>query len=333
MISEKPPVPSGFSRVIGRLAEELTRMGHRVEVVSASDCYTKVVGDMKLVIKMDKADKLMKCGDYDVVNVHGHTPTFSDRLFVKAKLLGLKTVYTFHCPADGHALLGAVYNNFFNFLLRLADAVVVTSRSYYAWLRFPSRKYVVPWGVDYEALTGRRIPHNGYVLLFVGQMRHYKGLAVLLKAVCGLDAELRVVGDGPYRTTYEEYAEKLGLFNVRFYGAVGDEELKKMLLGSDVLVLPSVNRSEAFGLVTLEAAAAGCAVVASDLPGVRDVVKDFGVLVRPKDPESLRKALEALRDEYLRSAYVNRGLKAAVKYSWRNVACQYEKIYREVLEG
>lgn len=334
LISEKPPVPSGFSRVIGRLAEELTRMGHYVDVVSASDCYTKIVGDMKLVIKMDKADKLMRYGGYDVVNVHGHTPTFSDRLFIKAKFLGLKTVYTLHCPADGYALVGAVYNSFFNnVLLRLADAVIVTSRSYYNWLRFPLRKYVVPWGVDYEALTGRRIPHNGYILLFVGQMRHYKGLAVLLRAIYGLDAELRVVGDGPYRTKYENYAEKLGLDNVRFYGAVGDEELKEMLLGSDVLVLPSVNRSEAFGLVTLEAAAAGCAVVASDLPGVRDVVKDFGVLVKPKDYKSLRKALEALRDEYVRRTYVNKGLKAAARYSWRKVACQYERIYFEVLKG
>ena len=332
MISEKPPVNSGFSRVICRLTEELRKRGHEVDVLSANDCHLKVVGEMKLVIGTGKIDKYMK-GDYDIINIHGHTPMFSDRLLLRSRLSGKRIVYTLHCLVNYYFKpLTMIYNSIFNnILLKLADAVVVTSESYYDMLHMCSRKYLVPWGVDRDRFSGRRIPHDGYGLLFVGQMRPYKGLRLLLQAVKGLDARLSVVGDGPDRGKYENYAKELGLDNVRFYGAVPDDVLRRIYLSSDVLVLPSVSTNEAFGLVTLEAATAGCAVVASDLPGVRDVVKEFGLLVKPRDPRSLRDALITLGDKSVRQRYVTKGMRAVANYSWRRVAEDYIGIYKDVL--
>jgi glycosyltransferase involved in cell wall biosynthesis len=188
----------------------------------------------------------------------------------------------------------------------------------------------VPWGVDYAKFSGERIPHDGYRLLFVGQMRPYKGMKVLFQAIKGIDATLGMVGDGYYKAEYEGYVRKIGLDNVCFYGAVSDGALRRLYLSSDVLVLPSVAVNEAFGLVTLEAAAAGCAVVASDLPGVRDVVKEFGVLVMPNDSKSLRNALVTLKDDAVRKKYVSEGLSASTKYTWRKVAEQYAKIYENM---
>lgn len=332
LISESPPVKSGFSRVIGRLREELTRMGHVVNVISARDCFFKNIGEVKIVIGGNKILRLMKNGSYDVVNVHGHTPTFSDRFLVTSKLCGKRVVYTFHYPVDVFRPLGNIYNALFDgVLVNFADAVVFTSKSYYERLRSSVRKYLIPWGVDVDRFSGERIPHDGYRLLFVGQMRPYKGLNVLLEAVRGLDTKLSVVGDGPYRACYEAYAKRLGLSNVNFYGGVEDDVLRHFYLSSDVLVLPSICANEAFGLVTLEAASAGCAVVASDLPGVRDIVQEFGMLVRPNDPDNLRDALTALKDEVVRREYVNRGFKAVAKYSWRGVAEDYVRVYREIL--
>ena len=138
--------------------------------------------------------------------------------------------------------------------------------------------------MDIDKFSGNRAPHEGYRVLFVGQMRPYKGLKVLLQAVKGIDAQLSVVGDGPDRARYEEYARAWRVENVRFYGAVSDGTLRQMYLNNDVLALPSVSLNEAFGLVTLEAAAAGCAVVASDILGLRDIVKEFGLLVKPNNP-------------------------------------------------
>jgi glycosyltransferase involved in cell wall biosynthesis len=333
LISEKPPVVSGFSRVITNLSEELTKMGHEVDVLCTQDCNMKLVGDIKLVTGMDSINRHIKNRNYDIISIHGHTPTFSDRLFLKSKLERKKVVYVFHCLGNYYFRpLAALYNSVFNnVLLRLADAVVVSSKSYYNLLPQHSRKYVVPWGVDVDKFSGNRTAHDGYRLLFVGQMRPYKGLDVLLQAIKGVDAELSVVGNGLYTIKYKQFAQNLGLRSVRFYGGVSDSELRQMYLSNDVLVLPSVSMNEAFGLVTLEAASAGCAVVASDLPGVRDVVKEFGLLVKSNDPESLRDAVLTMKDETVRKEYVGRGLIAVGKYSWRRVAEEYTKIYKDVL--
>lgn len=334
LISEKPPVKSGFGRVIGRLAEELEKLGHKVDTLSACDCYFKSIGEVKLVLGMENINKRIM-DNYDVVNIHGHTPTFSDRLLLKLGLTDKKVVYTLHCLVNYYFKpFTTVYNSVLNnVLLKRADAVVVSSKSYYDVIRGCPRKYVVPWGVDADKFSGSRVPHEGYKLLFVGQMRPYKGVKVLLQAVRDMDAKLSIVGDGPDRATYEKYARKLEVGNVQFYGAVPDETLRQMYLSNDVLALPSVSLNEAFGLVTLEAAAAGCAVVASDLPGLRDVVKEFGLLFKPNKPQELREALLTLRDEATREKYVTKGRDVVKEYNWRRVAEDYSKIYAEVAFG
>jgi len=98
-----------------------------------------------------------------------------------------------------------------------------------------------------------------------------------------------------------------------------------------VLTIPSVSENEAFGLVTLEAAAAGCAVIATDLPGLRDVVGSFGMLVPPNDLEALRKALIHLSREDIRSRYIERGLREAKKYRWEETGRKYAALYRELV--
>jgi len=292
------------------------------------------VGEIKLVLGMRNINKCTM-GYYDVINIHGHTPTFSDRLLLKQKLSGKRVVYTLHCLVNYYFKpFTTLYNSVFNnVLLKRADAVVVSSKSYYDVARGCSKKYVVPWGVDVNKFSGSRMPHEGYKLLFVGQMRPYKGVKVLLQAVKDINAQLSVVGDGPDRVRYAKYARKLEVRNVRFYGAVSDDALRQMYLSSDVLALPSVSLNEAFGLVTLEAAAAGCAVVASDLLGLRDMVKEFGLLVRPNDSQSLREALLSLRDEAVREKYVTEGKRVAKEHSWYRVAKEYAKIYETVAEA
>jgi glycosyltransferase involved in cell wall biosynthesis len=303
-------------------------------VLSACDCQYKSVGEIKLVLGMDNISKYVM-GNYDVVNIHGHSPTFSDRLLLKTKLSGKKVVYTLHCLVNYYFKpFTALYNSVLNsVLLKSADAVVVSSKSYYNALHKCSKKHVVPWGVDVDKFSGSRIPHEGYRLLFVGQMRPYKGLNVLLQAVDGIDAQLSIVGDGPDRARYENYARKLKVRNARFYGTVTDDVLRQMYLSNDVLALPSVSLNEAFGLVTLEAAAAGCAVVASDLLGLRDTVEEFGILVKPNDPLKLRDALLSLRDETVREKYITEGRRVAKEHNWHNVAKEYAKIYAEVISG
>jgi glycosyltransferase involved in cell wall biosynthesis len=141
----------------------------------------------------------------------------------------------------------------------------------------------------------------GIAVLFVGgidRAHAFKGVHVLLEAIARTpDARLRIVGDGDLRVTYERRARVLGIADrVMFLGAVSDAELPDVYRSSDVLVLSSTARSEAFGLVLLEAGASGIPVIASDLPGVRSVVVDgeTGFLVPPGDVATLANRLGVL---------------------------------------
>ena len=132
-------------------------------------------------------------------------------------------------------------------------------------------------------------------MLFVGQMRPYKGVETLLAAVAGQPwLQLTLVGCGSELDSYRRLAKRLSATNARFLGRLPDAELQEQYEFNDVVVLPSVTRAEAFGLVLLEGMAAGCVPVASDLPGVRDVAGPTGLLVPPGNPGALRGALRGL---------------------------------------
>jgi len=146
-----------------------------------------------------------------------------------------------------------------------------------------------------------RSAHDAASLLFLGALdRHhyFKGLNVLLQAMARLrdrtDWRLTVAGDGDLKPMYEAMARERGLDDrVIFAGRVGDEEKARLYAEADVFVFPSIDRSEAFGLVALEAQASGTPVIASNLDGVRSVVKDeeTGRLVPPKDDVALAAAI------------------------------------------
>ena len=135
-------------------------------------------------------------------------------------------------------------------------------------------------------------------MLFVGRLVRYKGLDVLLRALPGLEVRTVIAGDGPLRGPLELMARQLGLEGrVQFAGRVSDEELLAWYHACDMLVLPSVSRQEAFGMVQLEAMLCGRPVVSTDLrTGVPWVNQheQTGLVVRTGDVASLRGAIERL---------------------------------------
>ncbi|MDP3771585.1 MAG: glycosyltransferase family 4 protein, partial [bacterium] len=208
-------------------------------------------------------------------------------------------------------------------VLRLADRVVVSSRDYgdHSALapfaaKLGDRLTEIPFGVD----TIRFFPshregelegvgnneamkqwNNALSVLFVGGLDRahaFKGVPVLLDAIARIPSvTLRIVGDGDLRSSYEQQARALGIADrVAFLGAVSDEQLPAVYQLADVLVLPSTARSEAFGIVLLEAMASGIPVIASDFPGVRTVIAEgeTGFLVPPDDVVTLAERLADL---------------------------------------
>ena len=166
-------------------------------------------------------------------------------------------------------------------------------------------------------------------------MRPYKGVQVLLAAAAEQPwLKVTLVGAGPELAAYQRLAERLGVANARFTGRLSDVELQACYASHDVVVLPSLTRAEAFGLVLIDGMSAGCVPVASDWPGVSDMAGPTGMLVPPGDPVALREALRTLaRDpvqlERLRLASLQR----AKTLTWERCVTSYERVMLEAVRS
>ena len=182
--------------------------------------------------------------------------------------------------------------------------------------RYPDRTSVIPFGIDpgpwaANADTRRRADAiraavKRPIVLFVGRLVAYKGVDVLIKAASPLCAHLVIVGDGPLRDRWSAEAKAaVGRATIEFPGALPDRDVKDWMHAADVLVLPSVTRAEAFGVVQLEAMASALPVISTNVrSGVSWVNQhgETGLVVPAGDVLALREALEALlADGALRS--------------------------------
>lgn len=169
-------------------------------------------------------------------------------------------------------------------------------------------------------------------ILFVGRHEPRKGLEVLLDAFAGLDrrATLWVAGEGPATAALRAAAPP----DVEWLGPVSDDELARRLRAASVLCAPSLH-GESFGVVLLEAMAAGTPVVASDIPGYRDVARHGreAVLVDPGDPAALRTALRRVLDDAdLAAGLVEAGTSRAAGFSMERLAERFVEVYESVLQ-
>lgn len=341
--SEAPPIASGVSRCVAELSLGIRARGHDVDVISTADVPRWTIGEFRFTSFASHWPKLAaNLPSYDVVNIHGPVPTMSDAFLALIRTIpGMRRpaiVYTHHCAIDIHGFRAAcdAYGWVHARLARGADRIVTTSDSYAAELApHRNRIEVVPWGVDAArrapAERRRREATDRLRVLFVGQMRSYKGIDNLLRAVAGCGSlELTLVGDGPLRTEYERLAVRLGATNAQFLGRVDDEQLFRMYAEHDVVALPSTTRAEAFGLVLLEGMLSGCVPVASALPGVRELVAPSGLLVQPGNADELRQALLQLAGDPARIADLSRrSQQRARAMGWESAVLRYESIFRD----
>jgi glycosyltransferase involved in cell wall biosynthesis len=344
VVSEAPPIMSGVSRSVDRLSRGLRDLGIEVDVLSSNDIRRWTLGEVRISSLAAHWPSLSRAFErYDVINLHGPAPTMSD-LFLALFRTGPSLtrpalVYTHHSSIDiaGLTPLCRLYNSATARLACLADRVVVTTNSYAREIRRTGGPEIdiVPWGVDSAPLSHRtRRLHEPLRVLFVGQLRPYKGISVLLQAVAGQpQLTLTVVGSGPLEARHQQEAAALSATNVVFVGQVTDSELQRLYADHDVIVLPSTTRAEGFGLVLLEGMASGCVPVASDLLGVRDVAGPTGVLVNPGDAASLRDGLLALAQDPERVQRLAAASRAAAEQlPWGGVAAFYARTFRAAID-
>jgi rhamnosyl/mannosyltransferase len=182
---------------------------------------------------------------------------------------------------------------------------------------FRERVTVIPFGIDVddwrptEEVRRRadviRREAGRPVVLFAGRHVPYKGVPVLIEAAAPLDLAVVVAGDGPMRSSWRELSRRQpGPATFSFPGEVDELELRALLLASQMLVLPSITRAEAFGYVQLEAMASGTPVISTALPTGVPWVNETGLVVPVNDVAAMRAAIARLANDSALSGRLGR---------------------------
>lgn len=196
---------------------------------------------------------------------------------------------------------------------------------------------LIPNGIRSKELLEASMERVSGRILFVGRLEPMKGVDDLLAAFAMVrekhpTATLRIVGDGSERGRLERVATELGIAGaVTFVGKVAHDRIVTEYASAEIFC--GLSTSEAFGNVFIEAQAAGCAVVGTEVQGIPDIVHDgaTGLLVPPKDPVVAAVVLSRLlEDPELRRTLAEGGRANAAKYDWNGISEQYAAVYDEL---
>jgi glycosyltransferase involved in cell wall biosynthesis len=227
-------------------------------------------------------------------------------------------VVTWHSDVIRQRILGRAFEVFARRFIRRCQAIIATSNNYVqtspTLSKHLARCIVIPFGISIEELWRRdlnaisriRERYGPKIVLSAGRLVYYKGLEYLIRAMKLVNATLLIVGDGPLRHQLEQEAKANFVGDrVHFLGSV--EDLIPFYHACDIFALPSIARSEAFGIVQLEAMACGKPVINTHIPsGVPFVSPDgeTGITVPPRNTQQMANALNLLlQDSELRLKY------------------------------
>ena len=332
-------VPGGVQGHVAGLAGALAGAGHEPEILAPGDVdvhlhHVPIVSIGRTIGIPDngsvqrvalspsagaKTAQLVRRRGYDLV--HLHEPLIPAACLTALLAARVPVVGTFHMVAPSrrwYRLFGPLVRRW---ATRLAARIAVSAAARdYAAQTLPAAYDVIPNGVDVGSLARLHAARTGSRILFVGRPEPRKGLPVLLDAFRRLPGEptLDLVG-----VDLESPPPR-----VRAHGRVSNEQRDGMLAEADVLVAPSL-AAESFGIVLVEAMAAGLPVVASDLDGYRAVLPpDCGRLVPPGDADALAASIaELLGDAELRLRLGEAGRREAQRYDWSRVAERVLEVY------
>jgi len=352
------PVVGGIENHVRDLAEEFARRGHTVTVL-VTNLGRQTVEENINGVRVIKAGRLGTVASTplslaflsqswalrpDITHLHLPYPVGE----VSQLLVGRHRpfVVTYHADVT-HPVQRAImrlYAPILRQVLAQASRVLVTSPHYLRtslYLRPVAHKArIITSSVNTSRFTPPLTapPPHPPTLLFVGRMRHYKGIDVLLHAMLRLPDETRLLlaGDGPKRAEWEALSNSLGLQRrVTFLGAVPDEQLPALYQSAHVFVLPSITRAEALGLVMVEAMASGLPCVTTEIgTGTSYLVEagQSGLVVPPADPAALARAVaQLISDPVLRQQMGAAGYaRVRSEFTLEAMTRKVEQIYSEV---
>jgi len=355
----------GVTEHVHATATELTRRGHAVRVITSRFNseppatlpvdrigrnvlipYNRAFVDFTVGVGLKRRlSALLRRYDFDVI--HTHCPAAPSLPLIAVGAADCPQVGTFHMT--GRNALQDVFRTPLSKRMARLDARIAVSETARECAEhyFGGAYHVIPNGIDIERFHPDNEPIDEWRsrdrinIVFVGRLDPRKGVDDLIDAVPGVVERTRgrarflIVGDSYLRHRLEGAVRSDMREHVEFVGAVPASDLPRWYATADIVVSPATG-NESFGIVLLEAMAAGRPVVCSDIPGYRTVVTpDLNAVVHaPGDVASLTDALSCLvEDEDRRTALAINGRKRALEFAWPRVTDRIEGLYRTLLAG
>jgi phosphatidylinositol alpha-mannosyltransferase len=340
--------PGGVQSQVLALARALNRLGHKVRVLGPCDgappetgvtplgasiptfangSVAPIAPDLACTLRTIRA---FRDEEFDVVHIH--EPICPGPCQTALFLRSAPIVGTWHAAGGSKAYMTPGVR-WLATRMNIRTAVSQDAKEM-AFEALGGDYEVVFNGVEIDKFRdAEAAPSEGATIAYVGRHEPRKGLETLLKSVESLPANVTVwiMSDGPQ--TDELQTKYRGEDRLRWLGPVSDEEKISRIKGADVLCVPSL-RGESFGIVLLEAMAAGTPVVASDLPGYRNVAVngDEAFLVPPGEAGILAKSLtKVLTDQALTQGLIEAGTKRVAEFSMERLAGVYVEIYERAI--
>lgn len=314
------PIVGGIENHLRLLAEAQAARGHTVTVLVTSRnarTHIETINGVRVIFAARLATllsapisiALFRCirnETPDIAHLQFPYPFGEMAQYLCGRARGV--VLTYQSDIVRQKITGALYRPLMERLLARVDRIIATSPNYVAsspiLSRWKDKCVMVPLGIDptpFERASAEYVPSTRDTthLLFVGKLRYYKGVDILLDALRALPrVHLTIVGTGPMERAWRMRAQQLGLAErVQFVGEVPDAELPRYYAACDIFVLPSSERSEAFGIVQLEAMAAGKPVICTELGTGTSFVNvdgETGLVVPARAPRALADAIARL---------------------------------------
>jgi len=360
-----PYPPGGVQQHIHNLAKQFSSKGHQVKIIAPSSRGEEELGGEIIkatgtIISVPlsgsiahigvsprmyrRVKKVLERERFDII--HLHEPVQPLPLFTLRHSQTVN-VGTFHAQREEHPIYRRGKRVLKLFMEKLDGKIAVSeaARDTIAPY-FPGEYVIIPNGIDLELFSGPHVkPIDDYLdgrpnILFLGRLEKRKGFRYLLEAFARVRQEiprarLLVVGayDEDDKEPFVRYAREKRILGVRFIGPVSDEEKARYYASCDLFCAPSIGY-ESFGLVLLEAMAAGKPIVVSNITGYNNLVSDGeeGILVRPQNEYVLAEAIvHLLRSPSLREEMGRKGQAKAARYSWDKVSQEVLDYYQVVL--
>jgi len=351
----------GVTKHISHLAREFRRAGHDVHIIAPCSGKLSVeppaplhrlghpvsfpangsIARVGIGSRLGKeVGQIMATGAFDIVHLHEPlVPALPLAVLRASRATNIGTFHAFRRSTFAYFYGKPILRYFFG---KLDGRITVSecARNFVAE-HFPADYRVIPNGIDFERFSRPRprlvrFDDGRLNVLFVGRLEKRKGLGHLLRAWGRVheevpDARLLVVGGGGGLKHYRAFVG--ARTDIVFAGEVTDDELLDYYHSADVFCAPSTG-GESFGMILLEAMAAGKPILTTDIPGYSEVVTHEveGLLVRPKDADSLAAGLiRLLRSPELRARLGAEGQRAAEIYAWPRIAQQVLEYYEETI--